>query len=62
MIFEPFTQVDASATRPQNGLGLGLAFARRVARAHEGDLLYQSVRGRSTTFSIVLPAVPKEKA
>jgi len=37
-IFEPFYQVDGSATRAQGGVGVGLAVARRVARGLGGDL------------------------
>jgi signal transduction histidine kinase len=37
-IFEPFYQVDGSATRAHGGVGVGLAVARRVARGLGGDL------------------------
>lgn len=37
-IFEPFFQVDGSATRTHGGTGVGLAIARRVARGHGGDV------------------------
>lgn len=37
-IFEPFFQVDGSPTRAHGGTGVGLAIARRVARAHGGEL------------------------
>jgi signal transduction histidine kinase len=37
-IFEPFYQVDGSATREHGGVGVGLAVARRVARGLGGDL------------------------
>jgi signal transduction histidine kinase len=36
-IFEPFYQVDGSATRAHGGVGVGLAVARRVARGLGGD-------------------------
>lgn len=37
-IFEPFYQVDGSATRAYGGVGVGLAIAKRVARGLGGDL------------------------
>jgi len=37
-IFDPFYQVDGSATRAHGGVGVGLAIARRVARGLGGDV------------------------
>jgi signal transduction histidine kinase len=41
-ILEPFYQVDGSMTRQYGGVGLGLAFARRVAEAMGGDVVVNS--------------------
>lgn len=36
--FRPFSQLDETRSRNQKGVGLGLAIARDVARAHGGDV------------------------
>ena len=56
-IFEDFHQVDASDTRTYGGLGLGLAFVRRIIEAHRGDISAVSRPGAGTRFSFTLPAV-----
>lgn len=54
-IFEPFFQVDARLTRVDEGLGLGLAIARRFARAMNGDVTVTSRPGEGSAFTLVLP-------
>ena len=55
-IFEPFVQVARSAGAPNEGVGLGLAISRDLARAMGGDLVAESVIGRGSTFTLTLPA------
>ena len=55
-VFEPFFQVDAGTTREYSGVGLGLAIARDLARAMGGEIQFDSVVGRGSVVSVVLPA------
>jgi PAS domain S-box-containing protein len=54
-IFEPFVQVDARFTRAHEGVGLGLAISRDLARGMGGDLSASSVPGRGARFTLSLP-------
>jgi signal transduction histidine kinase len=55
-IFEPFVQLDRQGTHEsQQGVGLGLAISRELARAMGGDLTAKSVVGEGSVFTLVLP-------
>jgi signal transduction histidine kinase len=57
VMFEPFRQGDASTTRRHGGLGLGLAIAQQIVRAHQGTIRASSEgKDRGTTVIIELPA------
>ena len=54
-IFEPFVQVDRSLSSTRDGVGLGLAISRALARAMGGDLDVRSEVGVGSAFSLALP-------
>jgi signal transduction histidine kinase len=51
----PFWRADGSRARKTGGVGLGLALARRIARAHGGEVTLASVPGRGTTAKLEIP-------
>jgi len=53
--FTPFWRADDSRTRKTGGVGLGLALARRIARAHGGDVTLSSRPGQGTTARLEIP-------
>lgn len=57
-IFEPFVQVESGHTRTREGIGLGLAISRRLARLMGGDLTAESEAGSGSCFTLWLPGVP----
>jgi signal transduction histidine kinase len=54
LIFDPFVQVDSNRGK-REGVGLGLAISRKLARAMGGDITVQSVEGKGSTFSVLVP-------
>jgi signal transduction histidine kinase len=58
VIFHPFVQVDATASRAAEGSGLGLAISRDLARGMAGDITVESVLGEGSTFTLTLPLAP----
>jgi signal transduction histidine kinase len=54
-IFDPFQQVGRRLSQPQEGVGLGLAISRDLARGMAGDVTVQSTPGEGSVFSLRLP-------
>jgi signal transduction histidine kinase len=54
-IFEQFFRAHDSLSSGIRGSGLGLTLARRIARAHGGDVVYQARAGGGSCFVLRLP-------
>jgi PAS domain S-box-containing protein len=54
-VFDPFVQAGRSAEEQQQGVGLGLAISRELARAMGGDLTVESAVAEGSTFTLRLP-------
>ncbi len=54
-LFLEFSQVDSSASRQQQGTGLGLALSKRFVELHGGTIGAESIFGRGSTFWFILP-------
>lgn len=57
-IFEPFVQAGRVGRSSDQGVGLGLAISRQLARAMGGDLRVASRLGSGSTFTLTLPRCP----
>jgi PAS domain S-box-containing protein len=60
-IFEPFTQLGRSHTSAHEGIGLGLAISRELARAMGGDISVVSELGRGSAFTLSLPRADSQR-
>jgi signal transduction histidine kinase/ActR/RegA family two-component response regulator len=55
-VFDTFRQADASATRTQGGLGLGLSIVRHLVEMHGGEVRAESDGlGQGSRFTVRLP-------
>ena len=56
-IFNPFVRADDSRNSRTGGSGLGLSIAKKIAKAHGGDLVLLSGSSRGSTFRITIPTI-----
>ena len=54
-VFEPFVQLNRKSSRQSDGVGLGLAISRDLARGMGGELRATSALGQGAAFELMLP-------
>mgnify|MGYP005848789331 CR=1 FL=1 len=54
-IFEPFQQLDGTATRAHRGSGLGLSIVKQLTTLMAGEVILESQAGQGSTFIVKLP-------
>jgi len=61
-IFEKFYRAENSLVHETKGSGLGLSLVQHIVEAHGGTARVESVPGKGSTFTLVLPLSRKEGA
>jgi len=57
-VFDRFFQVESHLTRRNTGMGLGLSVAKTMIELHGGRIWVESVEGKGSTFTFLLPVKP----
>ncbi len=61
-IFERFYQVESHLTRRHGGMGLGLSVAKAMIEMHGGRIWAESVEGKGSNFTFLLPLDSEQAA
>jgi signal transduction histidine kinase/ActR/RegA family two-component response regulator len=61
MIFERFSQEEKEMSRKYGGLGLGLSISKENAHLLDGDITFESEKGKGSTFYVTIPYKPVQK-
>jgi PAS domain S-box-containing protein len=59
-LFSPYSRVLTKETRDIEGTGMGLWLVKRMIERHGGEIIFQSVYGKGSTFGFRLPLVSDE--
>lgn len=60
-LFTKFFRADNAKKQRPDGTGIGLFLAKRIIDEHGGDIIFESVEGKGSTFGFRLPLKPKNK-
>jgi len=57
-IFDQFYQSEPSLTRRYQGMGVGLSITKGMVEIHQGRIWVESLVGKGSNFTVVLPTAP----
>ena len=60
-LFQPFTQLDSSLSRKNNGTGLGLCLVKHLTQLHGGEVSLVSEPGNGSCFVVQMPVEVSEE-